>query len=111
MNAKTDAAPGKNDGALTLRCLAALEQLSGHVVAGMANKDLAVALGCSPTNVTRATDLLRDKGWVEKDEGSGRFRVTPRFARLSFSVTADLERSQAALTEQKRNYTLGSEAP
>lgn len=94
-------------GALPMRCFAILEQLSGQVINGMANKDLAQAVGCSATNVTRATDVLRDKGWVEKDESTGRFRITTRFGRLTFRVMTAFDKAAQELDDLKRGYTLG----
>ncbi len=93
-------------GAATLRAFAMLEMLSGHVVQGLTNKDLASALRCPPSAVTRTADLLIAKGWAEKDETTGRFRVTPTFTRLTFRVLDAFEREERQLNDRKRNYTL-----
>lgn len=92
--------------AQVLRALDMLEALSGHVVEGLSNKDLAAALLTRPEYVTRTAALLIAKGWVEKDESSGRFRVTTRFSRLTFRVLASFERAKDELAARQRNYTL-----
>ncbi|WP_422099117.1 MarR family transcriptional regulator [Variovorax sp.] len=95
-------------GASLMRAFDALEYLSGHAVHGAANKDLAAAMRCSPTNVTRTAAALMKKGWVERDEATGYFRITSRFSRLVHRVDAAFDRAQAQLDERKRNYTLSN---
>lgn len=95
------------NGAQVLRTLALLEVLCGSVITGLTNKDLAAALNVPPPYVTRTCALLIQKGWVEKDEASGRFRVTPRFSRLVFRVLDDFERAKQQLGDLQHNYTLG----
>lgn len=93
-------------GAPVLRTLDMLEALSGHVIQGLTNKDLAEALRCPPPYVTRTADVLIGKGWVEKDEATGRFRITTCFSRLAFRVLADFDRAKTELDTLQRNYTL-----
>jgi DNA-binding IclR family transcriptional regulator len=88
------------------RSLDMLEALAGHVVTGLSNKDLAEALRVPPSYVTRTADQLIAKGWVEKDEASGRFRITTRFSRLTFRVLDGFERAKSELDARQRNYTL-----
>lgn len=95
-------------GAQVDRALDMLECLAGRVLDGMSNKDLAAALRCPPPYVTRTADQLIRKGWVERDEATGRFRITPRFSRLTFRVLADFERAEQALKATQRNYTLSN---
>lgn len=93
-------------GAQVLRALAMLETLAGELPRGMSNKDLAAALRCPPPYVTRTADTLIQKGWVEKDEATGRFRITSQFSRLTFRVLGGFERAERSLSDIKRNYTL-----
>lgn len=93
-------------GAQATRALDMLECLSGRVLDGMSNKDLAEAMRCPPPYVTRTAETLIRKGWVEKDESTGRFRITTRFSRLTFRVMADFDRAKTALEQSQRNYTL-----
>jgi DNA-binding IclR family transcriptional regulator len=99
-------ATDKTPSAQVLRALDMLEALSGHVVNGLSNKDLAEALRVPPSYVTRTAEQLINKGWVEKDEASGRFRITTRFSRLTFRVLDSFERAKAELDARQRNYTL-----
>ena len=93
-------------GAQVLRALDMLECLTGRVVDGMSNKDLAAAMRCPPPYVTRTAAVLMGKGWVEKDPATARFRITTRFGRLTFRVMADFDRAKADLESVQRNYTL-----
>ena len=93
-------------GAQVLRALDMLECLTGRVVDGMSNKDLAAAMRCPPPYVTRTAAVLMGKGWVEKDPATDRFRITTRFGRLTFRVMADFDRAKADLESVQRNYTL-----
>ena len=55
--------------------------------------------------ITRAMALLIAKGWARKSEETGRFHPTPAFTRLTFRVTADLDRLQTRLDDQRRSFT------
>lgn len=88
------------------RTLNMLELLCGELPDGMRNKDIAAALGCEPSYVTRCFDFLEAKGWAEKT-ASGQMRVTSRFSQLSFRVLASFERATTQLKDKQRNYTLG----
>ena len=90
------------------RALDMLECLAGRVVHGMSNKDLTAAMRCQPSAVTRTAAQLIAKGWVEKDTTTDRFRITPRFSRLSFRALADFDRAKSELDQLQRNYTLSN---
>ena len=49
--------------------------------------------------------LLIAKGWARKSEDTGRFYPQPAFTRLIFRVTADLDRLQTRLDDQRRALT------
>lgn len=95
-------------GAATLRALDMLELLVGRVMDGMSNKDLAAAMRCPPPAVTRTAAILITKGWVEKDPATERFRLTPRFSRLTFRSMAEFDRAKSDLDQMQRNYTLSN---
>ena len=95
-------------GTQVLRALDMLECLAGRVVDGMSNKDLAAAMRCPPPYVTRTAAVLIGKGWVEKDPATDRFRITTRFGRMTFRVTADFDRAKNELDQLQRNYTLSN---
>lgn len=93
-------------GAQVIRALDMLEILSGRVVLGMSNKDLAAAMRCPAPSVTRTAAVLISKGWVEKDPVTERFRITTRIGRISFHAAADFDRARSELDQLQRNYTL-----
>ena len=93
-------------GAQVIRALDMLEILSGRVVLGMSNKDLAAAMRCPAPAVTRTAAVLIAKGWVEKDPVTERFRITTRIGRISFHAAADFDRARSELDQLQRNYTL-----
>ena len=94
-----------DDRNLTLRTLDVLEALCGYAASGATNSELAKATHTSAPNITRAMAQLIEKGWARKSEETGRFHPTPAFTRLTFRVTADLDRVQTRLDDQRRAFT------
>ena len=94
-----------DDRNLTLRTLDVLEALCGYAASGATNSDLAKAANTSAPNITRCMAQLIEKGWARKSEDTGRFYPTPAFTRLTFRVTADLDRVQTRLDDQRRAFT------
>lgn len=86
------------------RVLSMVEVLSGHVVHGMSNAELAQATGCTPSQVTRDMQELIRHGWAEQTQ-QGRFRVKATFGRLSLRVLADIDAAENRLSNLRRNYT------
>ncbi|MEO6917631.1 MAG: helix-turn-helix domain-containing protein [Collimonas sp.] len=89
-----------------LRALTMLEILSSEPIRGLSNKDLAGALKCPPPYVTRTADVLIEKGWVRKDDATGRFHITTHFSRLTLRVMDAFGRAESDLATLKRNFTL-----
>ena len=90
-----------------MRTLDLLEALCGYAASGATNGELAEAARTTPSNVTRDMAQLIAKGWARKSEDSGRFYPAPAFTRLTFRVTADLDRVQTRLDDQRRAFTGG----
>lgn len=90
---------------LTQRTLDVLEALCGYAASGATNAELARAADTAPPNVTKVMAQLVAKGWARKSEDTGRFYPTPAFTRLTFRVTADLDRLQQRLDDQRRALT------
>ena len=90
---------------LPLRTLDVLDALCGFAASGATNGELAQATRCTPSQVTRCMALLVAKGWARKSEETGRFYPAPAFTRLTFRITADLERLQTRLDDQRRALT------
>ena len=55
--------------------------------------------------VTRAINVLEEKGWARKDETTGHFHPTPRMGRVFGRVLADLDRAEQALASIRHNFT------
>lgn len=89
-----------------LRALTMLEFLSSEPIRGLSNKDLASALQCPPPYVTRTADVLIEKGWVRKDDATGRFHITTHYSRLIFRVMDAFSRAENDLSALKHNFTL-----
>jgi len=92
--------------AQVLRALAMLEVLAAEPLRGLSNADLATHLRCPAPYVTRTAATLIEKGWVRKDEATGRFHITTHFSRCAMRVLAAFDRAEADLASLKRNYTL-----
>ena len=69
-----------------LRVLRITELLFGNVLDGFSNKEIADALGYSPSNVCRDMELLRQAGWAHKLD-SGRWAVTEKPVSLMQAYT------------------------
>lgn len=95
----------KTEKGSAIRTLHALEALCAFAATGAGNKDLAALVRTSPSNITRALDVLIQKGWARKDDVTGRFYPTPHFTRLSFAVLSDFERSKQKLDDQFTSMT------
>ena len=90
---------------LPLRTLDVLDALCGYAASGATNGELAQATRCTPSQVTRCMALLVAKGWARKSAETGRFYPAPAFTRLIFRVTADMDRLQTRLDDQRRALT------
>lgn len=69
-----------------LRVLRITELLFGNVLDGFSSKEIADALGYSPSNVCRDMELLRQAGWAHKLD-SGRWAVTEKPVSLMQAYT------------------------
>lgn len=89
-----------------LRTLSVLEALCGFAATGASNADLTAATQLNPSAITRATASLITQGWCRKDEATGRFFPTARFARLAVRMADDFERAQRRM-DDLRHALLG----
>jgi DNA-binding IclR family transcriptional regulator len=88
-----------------IKVLHVLDALAGYAVNGVSNTMLAARLNIPPSAITRAIDVLIQKGWARKDETTGHFHPTPRMARVFGQVLADLDRAEQALADIRHNFT------
>lgn len=94
-----------DDRGAALKVLDVLDALSAHTVSGVSNTALSRQLNLSASAVTRATNVLIEKGWARKDETTGHFHPTPRMGRVFGRVLADLDRAEQAIAEVRHNFT------
>jgi DNA-binding IclR family transcriptional regulator len=89
----------------TMKVLNVLDALAGYAVNGVANAALAKQLGMTPSAITRAMQVLIEKGWARKDEATDHFHPTPRMAQVFGRVLTDIGRAEQALTDVKHNFS------
>lgn len=94
-----------DDRSSALKVLDVLDALSAYTVSGVSNTALSRQLNLSASAVTRAINVLEEKGWARKDETTGHFHPTPRMGRVFGRVLADLDRAEQALASIRHNFT------
>jgi DNA-binding IclR family transcriptional regulator len=87
------------------KALDLLEALSGCVLAGASNGQLAKGLNLSPSTVTVTMKVLIDKGWARKDEATGLFHPTAAMGRIFGRVLSDINREEQRLADLKHNFS------
>lgn len=87
-----------------IKVLTVLEAISGYAVAGVSNTVLAQQLGMSASAVTRAAQVLIDKGWARKDVATGHFHPTARMGQVFGRVLADIARAKQELSDLEHNF-------
>lgn len=78
------------------RLLRLVDLLAGHELAGLVPSEIARALSCSPSIVTRDLDNLRTAGWAEQTPGE-RWRLSPHVVQMSI-------RHAVALNEARKSF-------
>lgn len=73
-----------------------------HTV-GLANKELAKAVGTSETNICRDMALFELYGWAEKN-ANGRWRLSPKFGGISGQVAKSYQKARLSLSEDEARY-------
>lgn len=87
------------------RTCRAIVVLAGHTVNGLAPGELAKAVDASPSNITRLLANLKQEGFVEKIEETGRWRLGPKVVQIALAFSQDLSRARARLDEVSNRYT------
>ena len=87
------------------KVLDVLDALSGYAVRGVSNTALATQLKLNASTVTRAMDVLIERGWARKDDATGHFHPTPRMGRVFGRVLADIDRAEQGIAEIRNNFT------
>ena len=87
------------------RILDAIQLLAGHELHGLAPKDLVAALEVSPASITRDLHNLKEVGFAEQIQETGRWRLGPKVVQLSFAFSTELSRARQRLDEITLRYT------
>ncbi|MGP8432023.1 helix-turn-helix domain-containing protein [Paraburkholderia fungorum] len=82
-----------------MKVLNVLDALSGYTVNGVGNLVLAKQLGMTNSAITRAVQVLIEKGWARKDETTDRFHPTPRMGQVFGQVLTDITRAERTLID------------
>ena len=80
------------------RLLQLVDLLAGHEVHGLAPGEIAKAMGCAASQVTRDMANLQHAGWAERTP-SERWRLSPHAIQLSLRFAAGLAESERALKD------------
>ena len=94
-----------DDRGAAAKVLDVLDALSGHAVTGVSNTALSSRLKPPASAVTRAMDVLIERGWARKDEASGHFHATPGMAQVFGRVLADLDRAEQRLADLRSRFS------
>lgn len=86
------------------RVLRLVNLLAGHELAGLAPSEMARALSCSASDVTRDTDNLRTAGWAEQTPG-GNWRLSPHVVQMSIRHAAALNQARKTFEDTVQRFS------
>lgn len=87
------------------RLLQLIDLLAGHELQGLAPAEIAKALGCSASVVTRDLDNLRSAGWGEQTPQGGRWRLSPQVVQISLRHAAAIQAGQQQLQDVVQRFS------
>lgn len=90
-----------------IRCLRVLKVLKGQTLSGLANGDIAKALGESPVNITRALAALEGEGLVTKLE-TGRWAHSTSMLQIAQAHANAMTQAQDRIHELNRRIAAGA---
>lgn len=85
------------------RIIEVVKLLGKNHIAGMTNKEIAVAMNTTETNACRDMKLLDEAGWVCKDSHS-RWRLSPDFGGLAGQIIKSYQKARLQLSEEESRY-------
>ncbi|EDB5722165.1 helix-turn-helix domain-containing protein [Salmonella enterica subsp. enterica serovar Rubislaw] len=89
------------------RAIRIMKTLKGHSLNGLSNKELATALGESPTNITRALSELVSEGMAQRLE-SGRYAPGMQLLYIAQAFSNEMAAGQARIAELNQRVLTGS---
>lgn len=87
------------------RILRALLVLAGNEFQGVAPGELAKAMNTTPSTATRDLHNLREAGFAEQIQETGRWRLGPKLVQVAIKFSTALERAQLRMSEINNRYT------
>lgn len=87
------------------RILRALLVLAGNEFQGVAPGELAKSMGVSPGTATRDLHNLREVGFADQIQETGRWRLGPKIVQIALAFSHELTRAESRLSEIKNRYT------
>jgi DNA-binding IclR family transcriptional regulator len=87
------------------RLLRLIRELAGHEIDGRAPSELAKAVECQPSQVTRDLANLKHIGWAEQLPQTGRWRLGPEVVQISMRHMTALDRARRRLDETSNRYS------
>lgn len=87
------------------RILRALLVLAGNEFQGVAPGELAKSMGVSPGTATRDLHNLKEVGFAEQIQETGRWRLGPKPVQIGLAFSNELMRAETRLAEIRNRYT------
>ena len=89
------------------RLLQLIDLLAGHEFQGLAPAEIARALNCTASVVTRDTANLQAAGWAEKTPKGDRWRLSPHVIQLSLRYASALQAGAQQWRDLDQRYGNG----
>jgi hypothetical protein len=80
-----------------------IRQLCDNHVTGLTNKELAVCLKTSETNICRDMALFKSNDWIVQGSRS-RWRLSPTFGGFAGRIMRSYQEAKLRLTEEEARY-------
>jgi DNA-binding IclR family transcriptional regulator len=80
--------------------------LAGHEVLGLAPSEIAKGIDVPASWVSVNLPALATTGFVERVEGTNRWRLSVAFVRISTTVTTNLSQARRRLEEVSQRYSV-----
>ncbi len=87
------------------RILAMVMVLAGNEFNGLLPSDIAKALKCGASTVTRDLHNLQAAGFAEQIPETGRWRLGPKVVQIAVSFSTALNRAETRLREVTQRFT------
>ena len=85
------------------RLLAEIQALAANHYEGMSNKELAVLVGTSESNICRDMAVFEKYKFISKND-KGRLRLSPEFGGLSGQIMKSYRTAKLTLTADEARY-------